>query len=139
MKPKEVTFATNIAAGMGQEEAFRIKMGRPDDRKKSDPQNAASFVHRVDIAAYIRFIKRDAERIAIMDRAELINIVADAIDKAVSDRNLKMVFVGAKRLCDMEGWDAAKKFEHSGPEGGPIEKIERVIVDPKKKDADTNS
>ena len=116
---KEISFAAKIIEGLEPSAAYRASKYKSDVMSpESIKCEAQKLLNRPHIAHTIKQAKKEQIEVAILTRKEALEILTtDARAKEIipPDRHRAI-----KQIVDMQGWNAPKVSEISGPDGGPI-------------------
>ena len=116
---KEISFAAKIIEGLEPSAAYRASKYKSDVMSpESIKANAQKLLRKPHIVLTVDQGKRTQINQAILTRGEALEILTtDARAKEImpADRHRAV-----KQVTDMQGWNAPKVSEISGPDGGPI-------------------
>jgi len=132
LNAKQVAFSINMVGGMTQESAYREatgSQGNPTSLQKS----GCEWAKNEKIVKYMIFLGEKAEKETLWTRKRALDCLGEIIEKDMEEGNGKIATTAIAQMSKIQGWEAAQKFEHTGADGGAIERVERVIVDPKVK------
>tara|TARA_R110001599_G_scaffold60377_1_gene167883 strand:+ start:3637 stop:4053 length:417 start_codon:yes stop_codon:yes gene_type:complete len=115
-----------VKNGTTQRQAY-LKAG--GSAKSTDSQDSAAYkmFSHVHVKSFYDYIMQQSTTSAILSREEALEILTSNA-KGCEDK--KDQHAAIKQLVSMQGWDAPKKTELTGAEGGAIKiaRIERKIV-----------
>jgi hypothetical protein len=116
---KEVSFTVKIIEGLEPSEALKNSEYKTDNMNANTIKcEAQKLLNRPHIAHTMEQAKKEQIDAVILTRKEALEILTtDARAKEImpADRHRAV-----KQVTDMQGWNAPKVSEISGPDGGPI-------------------
>jgi len=120
-------YVINLATGkMSQREAY-LEAGGTAKTEESQDNTASKMFSNIGVKAFYDSLIAQSATSAILTRTEALAILTRNANQAEEHRDQHQAI---KQLSTMEGWDAPKKQEITGKDGGAIAvtRIERKIV-----------
>ena len=120
-------YAINLATGkMSQREAY-VAAGGTSKTEDAQDVSASRILSDIRVKAFYDSLIAQSATSAILTRTEALETLSRNARQAKEHRDQHQAI---KQLSTMEGWDAPKKQEITGKDGGAIAvtRIERKIV-----------
>ena len=120
-------YVINLAAGkMSQREAY-VAAGGKAKTENAQVSSASEILTNPNVKAFYDSLIAQSATSAILTRTEALEILSRNASQAEEHRDQHQAI---KQLSAMEGWDAPKKQEITGKDGGAIAvtRIERKII-----------
>lgn len=122
-KLERLTVINHIQGNMSQRAAYYEAGGKSKTHKTADVV-VCQILGRTRVKAFSDSLVEEMAGAAIMTREQALKIlttVASTKINEIEEYKIVPILPAIKQLAQMEGWEAASKHEHSGPDGGAIE------------------